>query len=871
MRAFVVFLSLIPALVFGQNQPEPAPNSLASMLQAIPPRELGPTSMGGRITDIAVCEKEKRIFYVASASGGLFKTENGGISFRAVWDKGSTVSLGSVAIAHNNPDIVYIGTGEGNVRNSVSWGDGVYKSTDGGGTWTHLGLKDSKHISQVLVDPRNPDVAFAAAMGPIWGEGGERGVYRTQDGGKTWTRTLFVDDKTGIADLIINPKNPNELIAAAWQARRWAWNFQSGGPGSGVYRSTDNGKTWRKVTKGLPYGVLGRVGLTYFHKDPRIVLATVEKPPFDAFEVDGVGQEVSGGVFKSTDGGESWKRISIINPRPFYFSSPVIDPIDSNRMYLLGVDVLVSDDGGKTFRGTGIDIHSDFHAWWIDPADSNHIILGNDGGLAQSRDKAKTWEFVNNLSLGQFYAVHYDYQKPYFVYGGLQDNGTWAGPTQTNRGGVGFWDFFTFVGGDGFHAQVDPEEWWIVYAESQGGALQRANIRTGESRSIVPRPGTGEARYRFNWSSPILISSHNNKTVYFGGNKLFKSIDRGDTWQVISPDLTTNDPKKMRAGEGSVTPESTGAENHCTIITIGESPLRSNVLWVGTDDGLVQVTEDGGKTWNDVTRNIPDLPANTWCSRVTPSRYVAGRCYATFDGHRNNDYNPYVYMTGDYGKTWTKLNNGLRVNDCAYVIREGTRNPDFLMLGTEMSLYFSLDRGQTWTRYTTGTWPTVAVHDIQIHPRDLDAIIATHGRALWILPVGAFESLTREALADEVTLCKPQPVYLIGRSSQGIFNGDREWRSRNTQPGTTIFFYLANAPKEDPEVRVTTAGGQTVMLENVRTRKAGLNSVRWAPGGGFRSAQMAPGEYRVVLKVDGKEYVSSVTVEDATDRVQGPK
>jgi hypothetical protein len=458
-------------------------------------------------------------------------------------------------------------------------------------------------------------------------------------------------------------------------------------------------------------------------------------------------------------------------------------------------------------------------------------------------------------------------RKPYWVYGGLQDNGTWATPTQTSRGAVAHFDAFTFFGGDGFHAAVDPEDWTTVYAESQGGNLGRVDLKYGGSRNIkpnanntLPRPAQGE-RWRFNWSSPILISPHNSKTIYFAGNKLFKSVNRGDNWRVISPDLTTNDPTKQRPGEGSVTPENTGAEVHTTIITISESPRKQGVLWVGTDDGLVQVSQDDGANWTNVTANIPDLPANTWVSRVTASRFEEGRCYATFDGHRNNDYKTYVYVTEDFGKTWKQINGNLPANEPCYVIREGLRNPDLLFLGTEFSLYASLDRGQTWSRYRGGDWPTVSVHDLALHPRDGDLIVGTHGRSIWIMPYAPLEELTAANLQKDVVLTKPSPVYLLGRIGGGNFEGVRIAMSPNTQPGTNIVYYLKNDVKGDVKVAITDpAGAQIVELNG--GNKAGLQVVNWS----LRRGRPVPaGDYRVVLKADGKEYVTSVKVEDVVD------
>lgn len=859
--------------------------------------------MGGRIMDIAVYEKEPRIFYAASASGGLWKTTNGGLNMACVFERETTISLGAAAVSQKDPNLVWVGTGEGSSRNSVAWGDGVYKSTDGGQSWQHMGLTDSRHITRIVIDPTNDDIVYVGALGHLWGFNEERGVFKTTDGGKTWNKVLYVDDKTGIADLVMDPKNPRVLLAAAWQRLRKAYDFTSGGPGSALYKSTDAGRTWRKITKGIPNTTLGRIGLCYYQKDPKIVMATIEyrmqqgtAPTAGEEEGDqetevrsgpsveqrGRGQQPTGGgqggaggtqaqtarggTFRSTDGGETWTQVNALNPRPFYFSSICIDPNDDQRIYVLGVSLHVSNNGGARFDTASVRVHSDWHHMWIDPRDSNHIIAGTDGGVYISRDRGQRWEHLQNMPLGQFYAATYDMRKPYWVYGGLQDNLCWAFPTQTIRGGPLASDAYTVnASGDGFHVLVDPNDWTTVYAEAQGGAVARFDQRLGTQRPIrptatntLPRPAEGE-RWRFNWSAPMMLSPHNSRTIYFGGNKLFKSVDRGDNWRVVSPDLTTNDPTKQRPGVRSVTPENTGAERHCTIITISESPRRQGLVWVGTDDGQVQVTLDDGVTWTNVTRNIQGLPLNTWCSRVTASKWVEGRCYATFDGHRANDYKPYVYVTEDYGKTWTSLTGDLPDFDCLYVIREGERNPDLLYLGSELSLRFSLDRGKTWVRYRAQGWPTVSVHDVQVHPRDLDLIVGTHGRSIWIIPVAALEQLTPEALSKEFFLCTPQNVWLLGRAGSGGagWGGDGGFQSANTQPGTTFFYTLKEDTDADVRIVVSDVLGQEVAtLRGPKT--AGLNAVAFTT----RGRRVFAGDYRVTLYVGDKESRAALKVED---------
>jgi photosystem II stability/assembly factor-like uncharacterized protein len=845
-------LACLAATAILWAQPAVTPASPESLIRSLPARALGPTVMGGRISDLAVYEKEPRIFYIASASGGLWKTVNGGITTTPVFYKEPVAALGAAAVSQQDPNIVWVGTGEQNNRNSSSWGGGVFRSEDGGKTWTFLGLEQTKHISRILIHPKNEKIVYVAALGHLWGPNAERGVYKTTDGGKSWNLILKGDnDLTGIVDLALDPANPNNLLAAAYQRRRWAHRWESGGPGSAIYRTTNGGSTWSKVTKGIPTGPIGRIGLDYFRKDPKIVVASIEHR----------GQ---GGIYRSEDGGESWKRVNNLNPRPFYFSKIRQDPSDVNRIYMPGVSFHFSDNKGETFRVMPMNIHVDHHALWINPNDSNHMINGNDGGVAQSRDRGDKWEHIKNLDLGQFYAVAVDMRKPYYVYGGLQDNGSWGGPVANPINGVVRWtDWYQVGGGDGFHVQVDPEDWRIVYSESQGGAIGRLNQLTGERRSIRPRAPQGE-RYRFNWSSPIHLSPHNSKTVYFGGNKLFKSVDRGDNWKVISPDLTTNDPTKMITAEnpsGGVSPEDTGAERHCTIVTISESPRQQGLLWVGTDDGLVWLSQDDGVNWTNVTSNLPGLPANTWVSRVTASNFEPGRAYATFDGHRNNDYTPYVFVTEDFGKTWKNITGSIPANNSTYVIKEGLRNPNLLFVGTELGLYVSIDRGATWTKYESGTFSTVRVDDVVIHPREQDLVIGTHGRSIWIVPIAALEQLTPENREKDVHVVKPPTAYFLGFTQSGWFGGDREFESAN--PNTArLEYWLKNATTEKVTVKILAADGSSVAsIEG--TGNQGLNAVSWRI-----RPRLATGDYTLVVTVGDKEHKSTIRYEDlsAEDR-----
>ena len=859
--AVAAVLLLAPSIAPAQ-QPD-----VSDLLRALPARELGPTVMGGRVSDLAVFNKTPRMFYVASASGGLWRTLNGGTTFDCVFQYEETVALGAVAVDQDDFDHVWVGTGEQNSRNSTSWGNGVYKSTDGGQNWEHIGLEDSRHISKIRMHPTDKDTVYVGALGHLWGANEERGLYKTTDGGETWENILYINDKTGVIDLIMHPEDPDTLWAATWERMRWPYRWASGGEGSGLYKTTDGGENWTEIDLELPNDALiGRIGLDIMLSKPDVMVMTVEAGQ----ENDEGRMRPVGGFFKSTNGGEKWEKLSNMNPRPFYFSMPRIDPNDEDRVYVPAVNFAVSDDGGRTFRNMEMNIHVDHHAMWINPEDSNHMIIGEDGGIAQTRDRGDKWEFINTLPIAQFYAIGVDMRKPYWIYGGLQDNGTWGGPTQTNKGFVAYSDWRFINGGDGFHAQINPDNWRIVYAESQGGGLVRHNIESGERRFIrpnPPRPAAGEEReqYRFNWSAPIVISPHNPETVWFGGNRLFKSVDQGDNWTVMSPDLTTDDPAKQQPRAGA-TPEDTGAERHCTIVTISESPLKQGVVWIGTDDGNVQLTRDDGATWVNMIDNVQGVPEHTWVSRVAASRHELGRAYVTFDGHRNNDYKPYIYVTEDFGQTWTPLHQGFG-DESVYVIVEGTVNPDLLVVGTEMGLYFSLDRGQSWTRYhKENNFPTVRVDDLVIHPREKDLVVGTHGRGIWIVPIHALEQMTPENLDEEVVLLESGTMYNLGRVYGGWFEGDRIWTSPNTQPAGTVYYYLKSDSDEKITVEFFNAEGQSMGSVDGEGN-AGLNSVNWRPRG--RAArEMVDGLYRVVLTVGDTEYISTIRYEDISKNMR---
>lgn len=950
MRSPAILLTLLlPLTVAAQSTPTTAAkpttppatassvDPIAASLSNLTPRCVGPTTMGGRIADIAVYEKEPRIYYVASAEGGIWKTENDGTTFTPLFTKESIASLGSVAVSQKDPNLVWLGTGEPSSRNSVGWGNGVYKSTDGGVTWQHMGLEPTKYISRIVIDPNDNNTVYVGALGDLWGFSQDRGLYKTTDGGKTWKKILYIDDKTGIGDLVIDPNNHNVLLCASWQRLRKPYDFVNGGPGGAMWRSSDGGNHWAKITKGLPPGPFGRIGLNFFRKNSNIMVATIEYrspdpsvaaadlaaqqdedgdlytpgydgdhdlipqaaqnppqkdaakqiPPMQPAEKNPKDQAKEdtnaakkaeaakatkkikvepelprGGTYISRDNGRTWTFTNGTNPRPFYFSIPRYDPQDINRIYVPGVSTLYTDDQGKTFRTLHETVHVDHHALWIDPRDSNHILVGEDGGVGETYDRGKSWKMVNNLPVGQFYIATYDMRKPYWVYGGLQDNGCWATPTQTRHNGVDFQDSYNLSGGDGFYCQVDPTNWRVAYSESQGGSVVRTDQQTGEQKFIAPRAPKGET-YRFNWNTPILLSPFNPSTVYVGGNKLFKSTDRGDHWEPISPDLTTNNSDELKPGKSSPTPDiNSGAEQHCTIVSVSESPLKAGLIWCGTDDGNVQLTQDGGKTWTNVSANIPNLPKELWVSRVLASKFSEGRAYVTIDGHRSDDFHPYAYMTDDYGKTWTSIANGLPQDASLYVVQEGAKNENLVLLGSETSIQISLDRGKSWTKYDNKDFPTVPVYDLEIQPRDLDLIVATHGRSIWTINIAGLEQFSGDVQKADAAVFQPKDVLLLGRTDDSIFSGDQTWISNNTQPGTEIPFYLKNDLSDDATIQVADILGNAG--EPVKVGKtAGFHVYPWRAE--IKGRRVKPGDYRVTLKANGKEYVTSVHVEDVSE------
>jgi photosystem II stability/assembly factor-like uncharacterized protein len=793
-------------------------------------RSIGPANMGGRIADFAVVEKDPYTIFVAVGTGGVLRTTNNGTTWEPVFDKEAVASTGSVAVSQNNPKIVWVGTGEGNSRNSSSWGNGVYKSTDGGDTWKNVGLPESHDIPKLALDPKNDDVAYAAVLGHLWGTNPERGVYKTSDGGKTWQQVFAIDAQTGAIDVIVDPSDPKTVYAAMWARRRYPWGFTNGGATSGIYKSVDAGKTWKKLTDGLPAEV-GRIGLDIYRKNPKVLYAVVESDIGGASGLETIRSR-SGGVFRSDDAGGHWKRVSNLTPRGFYFGKVRVDPTNDQRVYVLGFGTAVSDDGGKTFLNTGArDIHGDCHALWIDPANPNHVLMGTDGGIYFSYDKAKTWDFQNNVALGEFYNISYGMDTPYTICGGLQDNGTWCGPSRTRRStaddeedkkkAVGIWNAdWEFVnGGDGFWSAVDPMNPNIVYAEYQGGNITRIDRASGKRRDIKPRPKEGTPEFRFNWNAPFVISHYDPKTLYLGGNMVFRLTNRGENWEAVSPDLTArNVDRIMTAGST--------AENYGTIVAFSESPKDRNTLWAGTDDGNVQVTRDGGKSWTNVTENIAGAPRGLWVSRVQASNHDAARGYVAIDGHRSDDFHPYLFVTDDGGRTFRGIANGIPSHHPIKGFREDPVNPNLLFAGTELDIFMSLDRGAHW-QSIKGNLPTVAVDDIQIHPREHDLIIGTHGRSIWVIDdISGLEQLTPEKMAQPAALFDPRPAAEYYESPIGGLWGAHIFKAKNPPFGAYINYWLKGNPSEDVSITIEDAKGNKVRELDAGNR-GGLNRAVW--------------------------------------------
>ncbi|MCC6460613.1 MAG: glycosyl hydrolase [Saprospiraceae bacterium] len=782
-------------------------------------RAIGPAIMGGRITAIEGLNSDPRTLYIGTAGGGVWKTRTGGYTFEPLFDK-HPQSIGAMAIDQQHPDTVWVGTGESNMRNSVSIGLGMYRSTDGGRNWVKRGLENSEHISKIILHPQNPNVLYVAVPGKLWSDSPDRGLYKTTDGGQTWEKILYTDAKTGCADVLMDPRNPEVLWASMWQFRRTPYSFVSGGPGSALFKSTDGGKTWRKLTQGLPTGEFGRIAMALAPSAPDNLLAIVESEKT--------------GLYISADGGENWKRQSStdnVTARPFYFSTLVVDPYEPKRVYRPAFSLSISSDGGYSFSDAsdaGGWVHSDHHALWINPQNTHQMYLGTDGGVYTSLDRGVTWSHLNTLPVSQFYHVQVDNQVPYQVYGGLQDNGSWCGPS-ASPGGIENRDWDNVGGGDGFWVQPDDQDPDIVFSESQGGNISRLNRKTNQTQLVQPQARQGDPKLRWNWNTPVVKSPVNPKVLYIGAQFLYKTTDRGHSWSRVSPDLTTNDPgKQQQYASGGLTVDNSSAENHCTIFAIAPSPLDENLLFVGTDDGNIQRTVDGGKNWTDVTPNLPGIPRGTWVSSVESSRFTANTLYATFDNHAYGDTKPYVAKSTDQGKTWTALPlEG--VQGFAHVIREDRVNANLLFLGTEFGLYLSNDGGASWILYKSGIPEYVAVRDIVIHPRTNDLVLATHGRGVYIVDdISPLRLLTPELLQRDAALLpvRPTPVS-TGHYSQS-FPSTGSYIGANSTEEAQVIYYLKNRVSTgDVTVDILDEKGN-VLLTIPGSKRKGINVVPWS-------------------------------------------
>lgn len=791
-------------------------------------RNIGSAAMSGRISALAAVKDGGRTtIFVGAASGGVWKSIDSGTTFKPVFDGQPAQSIGAIAIDPSNPKTVWVGTGESWTRNSVSIGDGIYRSTDQGETWTHMGLPASERITKIVVHPRNGNVVYACVPGKLWSDSTERGLYKTTDGGKTWTLALRgANASTGCSGISMDPRNPEVLLAGMWDFRRKGWTFRSGGDGptaasgSGLHRSTDGGKTWTPLAaggKGLPAAPWGRVEVVFAPSDPRVVYAMIESK--------------TSGLFRSGDGGATWEardKSQMMVWRPFYFARLIVDPTNPNRLFKTNLNLIVSEDGGRSFSGTGGGAHGDWHDLWIDPTNPKHLIGGDDGGLWTSYDGGTRWHKNNNLPISQFYHVTVDNKDPYQVYGGLQDNNNWVGATAYG-GGItnGRWE--NLGGGDGFWAVVDPTDPDAVYVESQGGYITRVDRRTMSVRDIQPTARYKE-KLRFNWNTPIHASPTQRGTIYIGAQFLFRSRDRGDSWQRISPDLTTNDPTKQKQEQsGGITVDNSSAEMHTTIYSIAESPRNANVIWVGTDDGNVQLSQNGGGTWTNVVRNITGLPANSWVSWIEASRFDAATALVAFDRHTFGDMTPWVYRTTDYGKTWKRIvspDQGVR--GYAHVIREDLVEKNLLFCGTELGLWISVDGGARWAEFKGGNFPSVAVRDVQIHPREHDLVIGTHGRGIWIIDdLTPLRALAGPTLDKQTAFLPSRPqqqrMVAVGSSPQG----DAAFVGPNPPGGAVISYYLRGRHVYG-SIKLEILDARGAVIDTIApTKRRGINRVSW--------------------------------------------
>ena len=819
---------------------------LSKQFKTLKPRNIGPAGMSGRVTSIDAVWSNPDIIFLGTASGGVWKTENGGASWTPMFDEQPILNIGSVAITQSNPSVVWAGTGEGNPRNSVSLGEGIYKSLDGGKTWKCMGLQKTRNIHRIIIDPNNPDVVYAGVMGNPFAEHAERGVYKTTDGGDSWKLILHTNDTSGVGDMVMDPANPNKLLVNMYQHKRTPWSLKGGGSGSGLYITYDAGKTFKKLGKeeGLPAGEYGRIGITISRNDPNRIYAMVEA--------------TKNGFYRSDDGGMKWQLVNseaaVVTNRAFYFQDIAVDPKNENRIYNINQMITMSEDGGKTFPTTVIPyngIHPDHHAWWINPNDPSFIIDGNDGGIGITRDRGKTWQFDEKLPLGQFYHINTDNQIPYNVMGGLQDNGSWHGPAYVwIRTGIrnAYWQGVN--GGDGFEVLPDAEDPNWVYSMSQGGSVDRYNMKTGEQWSIRPPRPDMKTRMRFNWNAAIAQDPFDKATIYFGSQFVNKSINKGASWEVISPDLTTNDSAKIdQSTNGGISIDITGAENYCTVICIEPSAKQKGVIWAGTDDGNVQLTQDGGKTWTNFRGKIPGMPIGAWVPQIRASRYNAGEAFIIANDYRRGDMKPYIFRTNDFGKTWTRIVDEKKVTGYALCLQQDPVEPNLIFVGTEQGLWVSMDNGVTYQQFKNG-YPSVSTYDLTIQEREADLVIATFGRALWILddirPLRKLAANKGQVFAKKLTAFDaPQAYQARIKMAAGIeYSTYGSYEGENRRTGAALSFYVNKTATDTGKNRISDTASVRIFDANntqVRMLRAkadtGFNRFYWGmEGKGIRSA-----------------------------------
>lgn len=870
---------LVTILLVGFSLQASAQSPVSDLLRdGFQYRSLGPFRVGGWVSDIAVPETPAKAhlytFYVAARHGGVFKTTNNGTTFEPVFDNQNVAAVGAIAVAPTNENIVWVGSGDNSCARSAYWGDGIYKSTDAGKTWQNMGLKESHHITRIVTHPTNPDIVYVAAMGHLYTTNEERGVFKTTDGGKTWKKVLYVNDRTGTIDLVLSRNEPNTLYAAAYDLKRDPWRIVDGGAGSGIYKTTDGGANWKKLENGLPTGTIGRIGLDLFQKNPNILYAVVD----NRNARQGSPQLIGGEVYRTDDAGATWRKVSadkddVSRKSGYAFNILRVHPENPDRVFITGSNLIETTDGGKTWIGLagGFQQQSyrpfrrafgDFRTLWIDPQNPERMMAGSDGGVYLSYDGAKTCDHLNNLPLGEIYALTVDMAEPYNIYAGLQDHESWRGPSNGWSGSIGVEDWTTTGIGDGMYNQVDPTDNRWVYNTQEFGRAARFDQKTRERKVIAPTRAQGQPLLRFNWVAPLRLSPHDPKTLYAGAQVLFRSTDRGDKWQEISPDLTTNDATKISPPGAAI--------QHCTITTISESPKQAGVIWIGTDDGKVQVTKDAGANWFDATKAIAKVggPEDAWTNRVFASHFQAGTAYVAKSRHRQDDFRPFLFKTTDFGATWTAIHNNL-LQRPINVLWEDNVNPNLLFVGNDMGVFVSLDGGKVWTALK-GNMPVVAVHDLIVHPRDGDLVVGTYGRGIWVTDITPLREMQAAWQSADAYFFAIESKARRREGALGNYRlyGDRLAVTPNEPNGLTMLYYLKAAAQDKVTLTITDVSGKAIRTLDGAT-KAGLNRVvlplldfgqQFGGGRGANAAPITPGDYTVTLQANGKQFTQQARV-----------